>query len=111
METKKPVKVLQVAPLGAGGVTSLVLNIAEKINKERVHFDYLTFYDRKEFNEERAIALGGKKFTVPIDHYENSLVRSIFKFFYAIYIVRKSRADVIHINASKPYEVLVGVLN
>ena len=109
METKKPVKVLQVAPLGAGGVTSLVLNIAEKINKERVHFDYLTFYDRKEFNEERAIALGGKKFTVPIDHYENSLVRSIFKFFYAIYIVRKSRADVIHINASKPYEVLVGV--
>lgn len=109
MEAKKPVKVLQVAPLGAGGVTSLVLNIAEKIDKERVHFDYLTFYDRREFNEERAIALGGKKYTVPIDHYKNSLVRSIFKFFYAIRVIRQSRADVIHINASKPYEVLVGV--
>ena len=35
METKKPVKVLQVAPLGAGGVTSLVLNIAE-IRKEYI---------------------------------------------------------------------------
>lgn len=109
MEVKKPIKVLQVAPLGAGGVTSLVLNIAEKIDKERVHFDYLTFYDRKEFNEERAIALGGKKYTVPIDHYKNSLVRSIFKFIYAIHVIKKSRADVIHINASKPYEVLVGV--
>ena len=33
---RKPIKVLQVAPLGAGGVTSLILNIAEKIDNEKV---------------------------------------------------------------------------
>lgn len=106
---KKPIKVLQVAPLGAGGVTSLILNIAEKIDNEKVHFDYLTFYDRKEFNEDRAKTLGGKKYVVPIDHYKNPLIRSLFKFFYAIKVIRSSGADIIHINGSKPYDVLVGV--
>lgn len=106
---RKPIKVLQVAPLGAGGVTSLILNIAEKIDNEKVQFDYLTFYDRKEFNEDRAKALGGKKYVVPIDHYKNPLIRSLFKFFYAIKVIRSSEADIIHINGSKPYDVLVGV--
>ena len=32
-EQNKRVKVLQVVPLGTGGVTSLVLNIAESIDK------------------------------------------------------------------------------
>lgn len=59
-EQNKRVKVLQVVPLGTGGVTSLVLNIAESIDKDKVAFDYLTFYDRKEFAEERALACGGK---------------------------------------------------
>ena len=106
---RKPIKVLQVAPLGAGGVTSLILNIAEKIDNEKVQFDYLTFYDRKEFNEDRAKALGGKKYVVPIDHYKNPLIRSLFKFFYAIKVIHSSEADIIHINGSKPYDVLVGV--
>ena len=73
---KEPIKVLQVAPLGAGGVTSLILNIAEKLDNEKVNFDYLTFYDRTEFNEKRAKDLGGKKYVVPIDHYKNPLIRS-----------------------------------
>lgn len=106
---RKKIKVLQVAPLGAGGVTSLILNIAEKIDNEKVQFDYLTFYDRKEFNEDRAKALGGKKYVVPIDHYKNPLIRSLFKFFYAIKVIHSSEADIIHINGSKPYDVLVGV--
>ena len=106
---RKKIKVLQVAPLGAGGVTSLILNIAEKIDNEKVQFDYLTFYDRKEFNEDRAKALGGKKYVVPIDHYKNPLIRSLFKFFYAIKVIHSSEADIIHINGSEPYDVLVGV--
>lgn len=106
---KEPIKVLQVAPLGAGGVTSLILNIAEKLDNEKVNFDYLTFYDRTEFNEKRAKDLGGKKYVVPIDHYKNPLIRSLFKFFYAIKVIRSSGADIIHINGSKPYDVLVGV--
>lgn len=106
---KEPIKVLQVAPLGAGGVTSLILNIAEKLDDRKVKFDYLTFYDRTEFNEKRACANGSKKYVVPIDHFANPIIRAIYKFFYSIVIIKKAKADIIHINGSKPYDVLVGV--
>ena len=108
-EQNKRVKVLQVVPLGTGGVTSLVLNIAESIDKDKVAFDYLTFYDRKEFAEERALACGGKKYVVPIDHYSNPVIRALFKFFYAIKVIRSCNPDVLHLNTSQPYEVLVGI--
>lgn len=108
-EQNKKVKVLQVVPLGTGGVTSLVLNIAESIDKNKVTFDYLTFYDRKEFAEDRALACGGKKYVVPIDHYKNPIMRALFKFFYAIKVIRSCNPDIIHLNTSQPYEVLVGI--
>ena len=105
----RPIKVLQVAPLGSGGVTSLILNIAGELDSNKVKFDYLTFFDRTEFNEQRAKSMGSKKFVVPIDHYKNPIIRSIFKFIYAIYIIKKADVDIIHIDGSKPYDVLVGV--
>lgn len=106
---KKPIKVLQMAPLGAGGITSLVLNLADNLDTSRVQFDYLTFYDRKEFNEEKALSHGGKKILVPIDKYSNRIIRGLYKFFGTIYILKKENIDIIHINASFPYDILVGV--
>lgn len=108
-ENKRPVRVLQVVPLGTGGVTSLILNIAESINKDKVTFDYLTFYDRKEFAEDRALACGGKKYVIPIDHCKNPLARALFKFFYAIKVIRSCNPDIIHLNTSQTYEVFVGI--
>ena len=106
---QKTIKVLQLAPLGAGGVTSLILNIAEQIDWSRVSFDYLTFYDREEFNEKRALQYGAQKYVVPIDRFDNPVARAMFKFLYAVKVIHQCNPDIIHINASTPYDMLIGI--
>lgn len=46
---------------------------------------------------------------MPIDHYSNPVIRALFKFFYAIKVIRSCNPDVLHLNTSQPYEVLVGI--
>lgn len=105
----RAVHVLQMAPLGAGGITSLVLNIASHLDREKVVFDYLTFYDRKEFNEDKALSYGGKKIVVPLDKYNNRIIRAIHKFFGTIKVISENRIEIVHINASFPYDIVVGI--
>ena len=57
---KRAIKVLQLAPLGAGGVTSLILNIDEQLDRNQVTFDYLTFYDRKNCGRIRRFNMAEK---------------------------------------------------
>lgn len=38
-----PIRVLHMAPIRMGGITELVLTLSEKIDFEKVQFDYLTF--------------------------------------------------------------------
>lgn len=106
---KKPIKVLQIVPLGTGGITSLVLNIAENLNNDEVTFDYMTFRNQKEINEDRALSYGGKKVVVPIDKYHNKFVRGIYKYFGTIKILKEEEIDILHINASFPYDIIVGI--
>ena len=40
-----PIRVLHMAPIRMGGITELVLTLSEKIDSEKVQFDYLTFED------------------------------------------------------------------
>ena len=40
-----PIRVLHMAPIRMGGITELVLTLSEKIDFEKVQFDYLTFED------------------------------------------------------------------
>lgn len=103
------IKVLQLVPLGTDGITSLILNINERMDPNRVIFNYMTFYDRKEFNEEMVLENGGKKYVVPIDHFKKTIPRAFFKFFYAIKVIHECNPDIIHINASSPYDMLVGL--
>ena len=106
---KRAIKVLQLAPLGAGGVTSLILNIDGHLDRNQVVFDYLTFYDRKELREDQALQYGGKKYVVPIDHFDNFILRAAFKFFCSIKVIRQCSPDIIHINASSPYDMMIAV--
>ena len=109
MTEKKPIKVLQMAPLGSGGVTSLILNIAEAMDREAVEFDYLTFFDRTEFAEERALKCGGKKYVVPIDHFRNPVIRAFFKFFDSIIEIHKCKPDILHLNTSDHYDAVIAL--
>ena len=103
------VRVLQIVPLGAGGITSLILGVEEHMDRSMVAFDYMTFYDRKEFNEDRALQFGAQKYVVPINQFHNPIIRALFKFFCSIKVIHKCNPDIIHINASTPYDMLVAV--
>ena len=48
----KVVKVLHMAPLGAGGISKLTVTINGLIDLKRVKFDYLVFKDEKTFYED-----------------------------------------------------------
>lgn len=106
---EKRIKVLHTAPLGSGGITSFVLNTAEAIDNKKIQIDFLTFYDRKEFAEDRAIRTGGKKYIIPINRYKNPIVRTIYKFFKTISVIRKSGADILHLNTSNPHDVFYAI--
>ena len=87
----------------------MVLNIAEEISGSEVLFDYLTFRDQEEFNEKKALRYGGRKLVVPKDKYGNPLLRAVYKFIKTILVLKKEEADIIHINASFPYDIFVGI--
>lgn len=102
-------RVVHMVPLGAGGITSMVLSLAEQMKEENVIFDYLTFRDQEEFNEKRALSYGGKKLVVPKDRFRNPVLRGIYKFWGTVSVLRKSQAQIIHVNASFPYDIVVGL--
>lgn len=103
------VRVLQLAPLRTGGITELILNVCENIDRERVNFDYLTFRNEKEFNEDRARRLGGTKYVVNLDIHKNSVIRGICKFVGIYKVIKRNKVKIFHINTSTPYEVLIGI--
>ena len=49
-----PIRVLHMAPIRMGGITELVLTLSEKIDSEKVQFDYLTFEDTFDQASKRA---------------------------------------------------------
>ncbi|MCD7837319.1 MAG: glycosyltransferase [Clostridiales bacterium] len=106
---EKTVHVIHMVPLGMGGITSLFLNLCEEMKDEGFVFDCLTFRNREEPNERNALRYGGKKYVVPMDRYQNAAVRGVYKFFKTISVLKESQADIIHIHASFPYDILVGV--
>ena len=49
-----PIRVLHMAPIRMGGITELVLTLSEKIDFEKVQFDYLTFEETFDQASKRA---------------------------------------------------------
>ena len=67
MSDEKQKRVLVVAPLRVGGVTSMMINIQKRINREQLNFDYLVFHDIKEPREYEVYAMGSKKLVASAD--------------------------------------------
>lgn len=105
----KEIRIIHTCPLGTGGITSLVLNICEHMDREKVNFDYLVYRDEKEYNEERAIALGGKKLVANNTDAKNSFMKFWLKFYRTYKLFKKEKPDAFHINASTPYDTLIGI--
>lgn len=94
----KPVRIAVHAPLGVGGVSSLMLDIQTCLDREKLNFDYIVYHDRKEPQEERAFALGSRKFVADADRIKIKLFKGIVRFVRKIEVFRNNNIKILHYN-------------
>lgn len=102
----EPIRVAVYAPLGIGGVTSLMINIQELIDREKINFDYLVIHDRKELSEDRVINLGSKKLVASADDIKNRYLRTIVRFFRIVKVCKLNNVKILHYNGGAPYGLI-----
>ncbi len=106
---ERPLRVVQACDLQAGGISSMILAVCENLDREAVNFDYLVYRDQEEFEDRRVQALGGRKLVASNTDAANKFEKFIYKFFRTYRVLRQERAEIFHINASTPYDCLVGL--
>ena len=105
---QKIVKVIHMAPLGSGGISKLTVTINELIS-DNIKFDYLVFRNKKEFLEDKAISLGGKKQVIDVGSVKNGFLKFFIKMKAMVALFKREQYDVVHVDASTPYDVIVAV--
>ncbi|MDO4340595.1 MAG: glycosyltransferase [Eubacteriales bacterium] len=101
-------RVLQFVYLTHDGITSMIFNICEFMDREKVNFDYLAFAKGEAYAYEKIEKLGGRPVIVDVDDIPNPFVRSIRKYYGIYRMVQAYQYEIIHINASTPYDILIG---
>lgn len=105
----KVVKVLHMAPLGAGGISKLTVTINGLIDLKKVKFDYLVFRDEKTFYEDIVYKYGAEKKLVDVSKYKNKLLLYWKKYQLTYKMLLKNKYDVVHVDASTPMDVVIGM--
>ena len=105
---KKKVKVLHLAELGPGGISKLTVSI-NKLISDKIQFDYLVFRDQKEFFEEEALSYGAKKQIINTENFRNVFLKVLWKEKEMISLFKREKYDVVHVDASTPYDVVVAI--
>lgn len=105
MSEKKQIRVLVVAPLRVGGVTSMMINIQERINREKLNFDYLVFHDTKEPRENEVYAMGSKKLVASADDVKWQPKRFFTRLLRIKKVCKENDIKVLHYNADTPMAV------
>lgn len=106
---KNDKKVLQFVYLTHDGITSMIFNICEFMDREKVNFDYLAFNVGETYAYEKIKRLGGRPVVVDIENIKNPFIRSIKKYYGVFREVRRYKYGIVHINASTPYDILIGL--
>ena len=90
--------ILVTAPLGFGGITSMMINIQKNIDRDKLNFDYLVLHDRHENLEDVVIKMGSQKLIASADEVNNKW-RRVFVRWYRLYRVFKDNdIKVLHLN-------------
>ena len=80
--------ILVTAPLGVGGITSMMINIQKNIDRDKINFDYLVLHDRHEDLEDVVIKMGSQKLIASADEINNKWHRGFVRW-YRLYRVYK----------------------
>lgn len=90
--------ILVTAPLGFGGITSMMINIQKNIDRDKLNFDYLVLHNRHEDLEDVVIKMGSQKLIASADEVNNKW-RRVFVRWYRLYRVFKDNdIKVLHLN-------------
>lgn len=95
-----PIRVLVMAPLGVGGVSSIMINVQKLIDRQLINFDYLVYHDRKEPGEEEVFRLGSKKYIVSSDNVRIKPFRIIVRCYKIYKICKSNDIKIFHLNAA-----------
>lgn len=106
MKNTNPVRVLVVAPLGVGGVTSMMINIQKHMDRSKVNFDYLTFHDRKEPSEEIVYELGSKKLVASVDDIKIAAFRRFARLREIKKVCKDNNVQILHYNADSAADLM-----
>ncbi len=83
-ELSLPIKVLQIVPnMQAGGLETFIMNVYRKVDRQKIHFDFLTHYKKPQFFDAEIRQLGGKiyRFSLREDHKLFKYIRELNHFY------------------------------
>ena len=90
----KPMRVLVTAPLGVGGISSLMINIQKNMDRDVLNFDYLTLHDRKEPQEDIVLEMGSNKYVASADNVKIKPLRFVIRLFQIKKICKENNVKV-----------------
>ncbi len=91
-------RILVTAPLGVGGISSMITNVQKNLDRDQLNFDYLVLHDRHEDLEDIVTEMGSRKIVASADDEPNKLLR-LFKRWHRLYRVFKdNRIQILHLN-------------
>lgn len=99
---KETMRILVFAPLGVGGVASLMLDIQKSIDRDKLNFDYLDFHNQVEEQEHIAYELGSRKMVASADEIKFKPLRGFVRFFRVKRICKNNNVKVLHFNYGSP---------
>lgn len=106
MYNEQIVRVLVTAPLGVGGVTSMMINIQSHLDRNKINFDYLVTHDRKEPQEDTVLAMGSKKIVASVDKIPVRFLRTLLRPFAISKVCKQNNIKILHCNADCAIDVL-----
>lgn len=106
MYDEQMVRVLVTAPLGVGGVTSMMISIQSHLDRNKINFDYLVTHDRKEPQEDTVLAMGSKKIVASVDKIPIRFLRTLLRPFVISKVCKDNNVKILHCNADCAIDVL-----
>ena len=98
MNKDKAQHILVTAPLGFGGITSMMINIQKNLDRDKLNFDYLVLHDRHEDLEDIVLGMGSKKIVASADEVGNKFLRGITRWYRLYRTFKDNNIKVLHLN-------------
>lgn len=98
MNKDKAQHILVTAPLGFGGITSMMINIQKNLDRDKLNFDYLVLHDRHEDLEDIVLGMGSKKIVASADEVGNKFLREITRWYRLYRTFKDNNIKVLHLN-------------